>query len=72
MNNQNAGTDEQSVPVLHISQLRPHLGELNYILKDYGVCVVVMCDEKTGNVTMDDGKAHVTIGEPRLWFESVK
>jgi hypothetical protein len=68
-NNKEGGVDF-STPPLHISRLRPYLGELNFILKDYGVCIVITCDEETNNVLMDEnGRAEVSIGEPRVWFE---
>jgi len=69
MDNKKEDGIEQSVPSLNILRLRPQLGELNYILKDYGVCIVITCDKETGDVIINNGKADVTIGEPRLWFE---
>ena len=29
----------KSLPALNIEQLRPHIGELNWILKDYGISI---------------------------------
>ena len=54
---------------LNIEQLRPHLGELNYILKDYGVSIEISVDKESGNVAMKNGKALIKIGPPHEWTE---
>ena len=53
---------------LHISRLRPHLANLNLVLEDYGVCVVVTVNAESEYVIIEDGKALVTIGEPKKWI----
>ena len=55
--------------MLKIEDLRPHLGNLNWILKDYGISVQVVVEDDGSTVHIVDGKADVKIGPNLEWIE---
>lgn len=54
---------------LNIKNLRPHLGDLNWVLKDYGISIEVTCNEN-GDVALDENnKPKIKIGTAHEWID---
>jgi len=54
---------------LNIKDLRPHLGNLNWALRDYNVSIEIVCNEN-GEVVLDENnRPKIKIGPAHDWVD---